>query len=401
MNIAVQAADLDADRIDGTRVYLSQLLKRFGMIDPSNQWHLYHRSAFNPELVPPTFPNYTVHTVTVPFYWTQTRFAWEMWKLRPEKLWMPVQALPFFLPKGIETTVTIHDLAFKYFPDHFPKKDQRRLHMFADFAVRKADKLIAVSESTKRDILKWYPDVDASKIRVIYHGFENGQQLTINTQQQSLSGHSELVEESSQNTGRSLDYAQDDKREVQDNILKKYSLETKKYLLYVGAIQPRKNILVLLEAFELEHKRHPDMKLVLAGEKAWLWKETVDMIEKHPFREDIIVTGKVSFRDLAALYAQAKMFVFPSLYEGFGIPVLEAMAAGTPVICSNNSSLPEVGGDAALYFEALNVSELASRIESLWTEESLCAAMIRRGYENIKKFSWDKCAKETMEYIIS
>jgi glycosyltransferase involved in cell wall biosynthesis len=183
--------------------------------------------------------------------------------------------------------------------------------------------------------------------------------------------------------------------------LKKYSLETKKYLLYVGAIQPRKNIQVLLEAFELEHKRHSDMKLVLAGEKAWLWKETIAMIENHPFREDIIVTGTIPFGELSALYASAKMFIFPSLYEGFGIPVLEAMAAGVPVICSGNSSLPEVGGDAALYFDALNVSELASHIESLWKDESLCTAMVRRGYENIKKFSWDKCARETMEYILS
>jgi glycosyltransferase involved in cell wall biosynthesis len=397
MNIVVQAADLDAHRIDGTRVYLSQLLKRLGSIGIEHQWHLYHRGLFNPELAPPTFPNYQIHTVTAPFYWTQTRFAWEMWKLRPQKLWMPVQALPFFLPKGIETTVTIHDLAFKYFPDHFPKKDQRRLNMFADFAVKRADKIIAVSESTKMDILKWYPDVDASKIRVIYHGFS--------CKTESYGCHPELVSGSRENETSFvkegiLKQVQYDSTE-QNNVLKKYSLEAKKYLLYVGAIQPRKNIPVLLEAFAVERKSHFDMKLVLAGEKAWLWKETLDAIKNHPFRSDIIVTGKVSFADLVSLYAYAKMFVFPSLYEGFGIPVLEAMAAGTPVICSDNSSLPEVGGDAALYFEATNVSEFALRIESLWMNESLCEDMIRKGYENIKKFSWDKCARETTEYILS
>jgi glycosyltransferase involved in cell wall biosynthesis len=368
MNIAIQTADLDAHRIDGTRVYMSQLLKRFGVLGAQHQWHLYHRSEFNPELAPPSFPNYTVHTVTAPFYWTQTRFAWEMWKSKPEKLWMPVQALPFFLPKDVETIVTIHDLAFKYFPEHFPKKDQRRLHMFADFAVKHADKLIAVSESTKRDILKWYPDVSESKIKVIYHGFESNLSL---------------------------------QRLVDETALKHYRLESKKYLLYVGAIQPRKNIQVLLEAFAVERKRHSNMKLVLAGEKAWLWQETLTAIERHPFREDIIVTGTIAFTELATLYTSAKMFVFPSLYEGFGIPVLEAMAVGIPVICANNSSLPEVGGDAAFYFDAQNVSELALHIESLWTEETLCEDMVRKGYENIKKFSWDKCARETMEYILS
>lgn len=367
MNIAIQAADLDAARIDGTRVYLLQLLRRFGSLAPDNRFHLYHRSRFNPELMPPAFPNYDVRTVKAPFYWTQTRFAWEMWKSRPDRLWMPVQALPFFLPKGIQTTVTIHDLAFKYFPDHFSKKDQRRLHMFADFAVKKADKLIAVSESTKRDILKLYPDVDESKICVIHHGFD-----------------------SSPFQGASMD----------ESILKQHDLEVKKYILYVGAIQPRKNILTLLEAFASERAKYEDMKLVLAGEKAWLWKETLEAVERHPFRDDIILTGKVSFSDLATLYASAKMFVFPSLYEGFGIPVLEAMAAGVPVICSDNSSLPEVGGDAALYFDALNVEELASRIGSLWTDEALCATMIRKGRENTKHFSWDECAQETLEYIL-
>lgn len=368
MNIAVQVADLDANRIDGTRVYLSQVLKRCGSINPLNQWHLFHRSQFNPELAPPILPNYNVSIVSALFYWTQTRFAWEMWKLRPDRLWMPVQALPFFLPKGIQTTVTIHDLAFKYFPDHFPKKDQRRLHLFADFAVKKADKLIAVSESTKRDILKWYPEIDASKIKVIYHGFDDG--LFRNAK-------------------------------VDECVLQDYHIEPKKYLLYVGAIQPRKNIMVLLAAFAQARKDNPGMKLVLAGERAWLWKETLDAIDNHLFKDDIIVTGKVSFPVLATLYTSATMFVFPSLYEGFGIPVLEAMAAGVPVICSNNSSLPEVGGDAALYFDASDASALANHIESLWNDDILRQTVIAKGFENIKKFSWDKCAKETLEYIIS
>lgn len=394
MNIAIQAADLDAERIDGTRVYLSQLLRRFGDLGLEHRFHLYHRDRFNPELAPPELSNYEIHAGSAPFYWTQTRFAWEMWKSHPDRLWMPVQALPFFLPKGIKTTVTIHDLAFKYFPDHFSKKDQRRLNWFADFAVRKADKLIAVSESTKRDILKWYPDTPASKIRVIYHGFEvrqstnNSQQLTSNSAGSGL--HPEPC------------VRHKTRSKVQPcSCTKKYSLESGGYLLYVGAIQPRKNIMVLLEAFDLARKRHEDMKLVLVGERAWLWRETMDAIDHHPFKDDIVLTGKVSFADLGALYGGAKMFVFPSLYEGFGIPVLEAMAAGVPVVCSNNSSLPEVGGDAALYFDALNVSELASRIESLWTESALREAMIRKGHERIKQFSWDKCAQETLEYITS
>lgn len=372
MNIAIQAADLDGSRIDGTRVYLMQMLRRFGALDTSDAWHMYHRSVFNTELKPPDYSNYTVHTVPFPWYWTQTRFAWEMWKLRPEKLWMPVQALPFFLPKNIQTTVTIHDLAFKYFPQHFPARDVHRLNWFTDYAVKKADKLIAVSESTKRDILKFYPSVAESKVRVIYHGFDAKlfvrKSLTL------------------QETG---------------NILKRYDLEEKRFLLYVGAIQPRKNIRVLLDAFAIVRLHHPDVKLVLAGERAWLWEETVRAIENHPFREDIIMPGKVCFSDLAVLFSHAKAFVFPSLYEGFGIPVLEAMASGVPVLCADNSSLPEVGGDAVLYFEATDVSVLAQHIDTVLANEAMRESMIQKGFNTIQRFSWDTCAKETMDRIIS
>jgi glycosyltransferase involved in cell wall biosynthesis len=239
--------------------------------------------------------------------------------------------------------------------------------MFADFAVKKADKLIAVSESTKRDILKWYPDIDESKIKVIHHGFDD-----------SLFRNAP----------------------IDVNVLQQYHIQSKQYLLYVGAIQPRKNIKVLLAAFADARTNNPEMKLVLAGEKAWLWKETIEAIENHPFKDDIIVTGKVSFAVLATLYASAKMFIFPSLYEGFGIPVLEAMAAGVPVICADNSSLPEVGGTAALYFESSDTKVLTQHIESLWQDDALCQTMIEKGFENIKKFSWDTCAEQTMEYIL-
>jgi glycosyltransferase involved in cell wall biosynthesis len=381
--IAIQAADLDGSRIDGTRVYLMQLLRRFGALGPEHEWHLYHRARFNPELAPPEFPNYRIHTVAAPAYWTQTRFAWEVRRLRPDRLWMPVQALPFFLPKKIETIVTIHDLAFKYFPEHFPKKDVRRLNWFTDFAVKKADKLIAVSESTRRDILRQYPGVSEKKIRVIYHGFDTG----LFAGRQAEDCHPE----------RSRGIPND--IPVREDVLGRYSLESESYLLYVGAIQPRKNLVVLLEAFGRVKKKFPEMKLVLAGEKAWLWQETVREIEGHPFRRDIVLTGKVAFQDLSALYQGARAFVFPSLYEGFGIPILEAFASGVPVICAKNSSLTEVGGDAALYFDALDVGELASHIEAVWNDASLGRALVRKGREQMQKFSWDKCAQETLDWI--
>lgn len=370
MRIAVQAADLDSRRIDGTRVYIWQLLKRFGKIAPEDRFSLYHKSDFNPELRPENYENYTVREIHASFLWTQTRFAAALWKDVPNRLWMPMHAMPILKPPGLETTVTIHDLAFKKFPDHFPSKDVWHLNFLTKQAVERSDRIIAISESTKRDILEYYPRVAESKIRVIHHGFD-----------------ASLSEQST--------------KDLNDTVFTSYGLRVTGYILYVGAIQPRKNIEALVEAFEKLKKRqkYRDLKLVLAGEKAWLWQKTMQKIEDSEFRRDIVVTGTIPFEDLRALYAGASMFVFPSLYEGFGLPVLEAFASGVPVICANNSSLPEVGGDAALYFDAMNPDELMQRMQSFLSDESLRAEYVGKGKKQLKKFSWDKCAKETLEWI--
>lgn len=370
MKIAIQAADLDAERIDGTRVYILNLLKHFGELDSSSEFLIYHKKKFNPELTPPYFSNYRVIKKPFPFFWTQSRFAWEIWKDKPDVLWMPMQALPFWRRKELKTVVTIHDLAFKYFLDHFPRKDLRRLNWFSDYAIKKADKIIAVSQSTKKDILKFYPRVKEEKIKVIYHGFDQ-----------------EVFQKSVPEKDLEI-------------FLRDYGLKPKKYILYAGAIQPRKNLETLISAFEIfKTQNASDVKLVLAGEKAWLWEETVKKALRSPFKEDIIMPGKLKFRDLGRLMRGAAIFVLPSLYEGFGIPVLEALAAGVPVICSRNSSLPEVGGEAAVYFDAGSAEELAEKIGKVLADENLRNEMAKKGEEQLKKFSWEKCARETLEYL--
>ncbi|PJA87527.1 MAG: hypothetical protein CO140_03860, partial [Candidatus Moranbacteria bacterium CG_4_9_14_3_um_filter_40_7] len=145
MKIAIQTADLDSSRIDGTRVYIQNLLKHFGHISPADDFWLYHRSDFNPELAPPIFPNYRVIQKAWPFFWTQVRFAFEIWRDQPDVLWMPIQALPVFRRKKLKTIITIHDLAFKYFPKDFKIKDFYKIDYFSDYAIRHSDKIIAIS----------------------------------------------------------------------------------------------------------------------------------------------------------------------------------------------------------------------------------------------------------------
>jgi glycosyltransferase involved in cell wall biosynthesis len=373
MKIAIQAADLDSHRIDGTRVYILNLLKYFGKLDESSEFLVYHKKRFNPELKPPEFPNYKIIQKNSFYIWTQTRFAFEIWKDNPDVLWMPMQALPILRRKNLKTVITVHDLAFKIFPDQFTRSDLRRLNFYADYAIKRADKIIAVSKSTKKDVLRFYPDIKEKKIRVIHHGF------------------SQEV------------YDQKYSREETLSVNSRYNIPDGRYLLYVGAIQPRKNLLALVEAFEKlkEENDYTDLKLVLVGKPAWMADKILNKIKESFCTKDIILPGQVGFGDLSKIFRGASVFVFPSLYEGFGIPILEAFASEVPVVCPGNSSFPEVAGEAALYFKDNDPRDLALQIKKLLTNEEQKKDLIIRGLKQLKKFSWEKCAQETLDYLKS
>jgi glycosyltransferase involved in cell wall biosynthesis len=336
---------------------------------------IYHQEKFNSQLAPPAFPNYSVKSIPFSFLWTQTRLAWELFRDAPDVLWMPVHNVPLFRRKNLKVVVTIHDLAFKIFPGYFPKKDLVKLNKLGDMAIKNADRIIAISHCTKKDILRFYPQIPAEKITVIHHGFD-----------------SKLFKEKI-STAES------------DQLLRSYKLEARSYILYVGAIQPRKNLEVLVEAFEkikesASWRTATDLKLVIAGAPAWKSEGTLKKIAESRFVNDIIITGTIGFEKLPALYQNAKMFVFPSLYEGFGIPIIEAMASGTPVVCAKNSSLIEAGGEAALYFETGDSSDLAACMERIMQDEEFSAELIGKGIEHAKNFSWEKCARQTLAGFI-
>ena len=368
MRIAIQAADLDAPRIDGTRVYITQCLKYFGHLDSASDFLIYHKKDFNPQLAPPDFSNYKIITKPLSHLWTQTVFAYNLAKDKPDVLWMPMHNVPIIRRKKMKTVVTIHDLAFKYFPETFTKKDLFKINLLTRLAVTLADKIITISESSKKDILKFYPRVKEENIKVIYHGFDPDV------------------------------FAGERNAEKELEIKNKYGIAGP-YLLYIGAIQPRKNLEVLIEAFDKIKGNNADLQLVLVGEKAWLSDGVFKKIAASRYKNDILCPGRVDFETLGHLLRGAEIFVFPSLYEGFGIPVLEAFAARVPVVCADNSSLPEVGGDAAVYFSGQNSEDLAEKIRKLVADENLRKTCVEKGLERIKKFSWEKCSQETLEYL--
>ena len=370
MKIAIQTSVLYHSRIDGTRVYLRELLRRFGELSPETEFSLYHKRQFNTALMPPKLANYHEVAVSFPYAWMQTRFAWELFRARPDKLFLPIQAAPACMPNSIEVTATIHDLAFRRYPETFPRTHLWKLNFMLETVVRRADKLIAVSESTKRDLLEFFPHISADKIRVIHHGFDS-EFFGIRVSEEALSEK-----------------------------LSSYYLKPDKYILYVGALQPRKNLVRLIQAFEGMKQSMPEAKLVLAGEEAWLSQEIIDTWENSPVRDDIVLPGRVSFEDLRLLYQGARFFAFPSLYEGFGLPILEAFASGIPVLTADNSSLTEVAGDGALYCRAEDVADIREKLERLWRDDALRTDLIAKGTKRLEHFSWDACARETLDYIL-
>lgn len=370
MTIALQVSDLDHARIDGTRIYIHELLRRFGSLAPETRFALYHQRPFNSVFSPPTFTNYEEHRLPFPFAWMQTRFAAHLFRNPPERLFLPIQAGPLFLPTKLPVTATIHDLAFRRFPETFPLTHRVKLNLLLETIVRRANRLIAVSDSTRRDLLEFFPNLSPERVQVIHHGFN-----------QEYFGHLLTVEEISLQ-------------------LAPYALRPGSYILYVGALQPRKNLVRLIRAFEQLKDQHPEATLVLAGEAAWLAREIFAARERSVYRDAIVLTGRTSFEAVRALYQGARIFAFPSLYEGFGLPLLEAFAARVPVLTATNSSLPEVAGDAALYCAAEDVHDMAEKLATLWTDTTLREQLIRLGGQRLQEFSWDTCARETLACIV-
>ncbi len=272
-----------------------------------------------------------------------------------------------------KTVVTFHDLSFEKYPEFYTKgKNYWHFSMSPKKQAKKADQIIAVSQSTKDDLVELY-NVSPEKIKVIYSGIN----------EVSSSKH-QVVRES--------------------EVKRKYNLPDK-YILYLGTLEPRKNIIGLIKAFELLKKSYKlqatNYKLVIAGSKGWLYKDIFKVANSSSVKNDIIFTGFIDDQDKSILYSNAELFVYPSFYEGFGFPPLEAMMYGTPVITSNFSSLPEAVGDAAIMVNPYNLDELAEAMQMVLTDDNLRNILIQKGFERVKKFNWKKCAEETLEVLKS
>lgn len=258
--------------------------------------------------------------------------------------------------------VVIHDIAFARYPQFVIGKYQKYLVKFTPKALRKAELVVAVSEFTKQDIVDYYK-IDPKKIVVV---------------------HNAVDQKRFHPTG------------LTNDVRKRYKLPGE-YLLFMGTLEPRKNVQRIVEAYnELSSEIRTKYPLVLAGGKGWLDQGIENAIQQVKTPGKVIRTGYIDDDDMAAVYSGAKLFLFPSNYEGFGIPVLEAMACGTPVITADNSSLPEVAGTAALYVKAEDVKDITAQITKLISDPSLAKELRVKGFEQVKKFSWEKSAQSLL-----
>ncbi len=265
--------------------------------------------------------------------------------------------------KGVPTVLTVHDLIFERFPQYHKRLNYLFLTRTMPLFTRRASAIIAISQATKRDLVEFY-QLPAEKIHVIYEA--------------------------------PAPHFRPQPEEHVEAVRKRYGLP-ERYVLTVGTIEPRKNLERFLRAFEVVHAEGLVEAWVVVGQRGWLYEGFFRRLAESPAREAVILPGFVPDRDLPALYTGATAFVLPSLYEGFGLPVLEAMACGAPVVTSRAGALPEVGGTAAHYVSPTDLEEMVQALVRVLKDADKRRAMREAGLRQAARFSWAKTARETAE----
>lgn len=294
-------------------------------------------------------------------YYEQFILPKKIYRKYPEALiHYPDTMAPIFSRNKI--VITVHDISFKAMSNIFTKKSRIWKKLITKLSLVKANMIIVDTKFTQNEIIRYYPYINKSKIKVIYCGFNNFSNENIN-------------------------YSN-----IRKSILKYDKLP---YILTVSTISPRKNIDNLISAFNLI-KNEITHQLIIAGKKGWMYDNIINLVEKLNLNDRVFFTDQINDDELKFLYKNAKFFIYPSIYEGFGLPPLEAMSYGIPTIVSNRTSIPEVCFDAAEYFDPYNYKDIGSKILQLISNNNKINIIKQKGYNRIKLFSWVRCANENL-----
>ncbi len=362
MIIGIDGNEANVQKRVGISEYAYQLILEFSKLKTDHEFIIYLKDRPLSDMPTPS-ANFTYKLVGPRKMWTQFGLPLSLYfGKKPDIFFSPTHYAPRLSP--VPTAISIMDLSYIYFPELFNKKDLYQLQNWSKYSIKNAAAIFTISNSSRNDIIKEYA-VDSGKIHPTYLGIKNNESIK--------------------------NYSMEDLR-------KKFGIESD-YILFVGTLQPRKNIVKLIEAFS--KLKNNKLNLIIVGKKGWQYADILSAPAKYGVGEKVKFLDFVADEDLPSLYKNALCFALPSLYEGFGLPVLEAMKYGCPVVASNVSSLPEAGGDAALYFDPNNPLDIANTLQKVIDSSSLREEMIKKGYNQIKKFSWEKTAKETLSVLES
>ncbi len=365
--IGIDASRAFADKPTGTERYADEMIKEMvaenEMTD--NKIVLYVRPNTQVPVQMSKFRNVTVRLISLKYLWTQVGLAVRTWLDGLDVLWVPAHTLPVLGKWWVPMVVTVHGIEYEWLPAYENRLQRWYLPWSTFFAVKRANRIIAVSQFTANQLVERL-GADPRKIEVISEGFSGGGRA-----RKDLSG-----------------------------VLCKYGLKEKKYILFIGTVQPRKNLARLVRVFgRLGNVAGARIKLVIAGKLGWMYDEVVTEIGASSRKKDIVITGYISDEEREMLLAGALVYVQPSITEGFGLPVLEAMSSGVPVVSSNGGALSEVGGKAAIYFDPVSETDMARQIGRLIKDGSLRRKLIAAGLETAKGYGWGTAAKTMLKVL--
>jgi glycosyltransferase involved in cell wall biosynthesis len=369
MKIVVNTRSLLADKLDGIGWFTYQTLKRITLAHPKHQFIFLFDRPYNPQFV--FASNVTPIVLFPPARHPFLYLIYYQWSVN--KLLKKLQADVFLAPDGLlvlgsatKQIAVIHDINFHHYPKDLGFFYRHYYNIFMPLFAKAANKIVTVSEFSKSDLVQTYK-ILPEKISVVYNGINEGYKV--------------LNEQEKQATRAAFSAG-------------------KNYFLFVGSMSPRKNLVRLIEAFAL-FKKHSlsDFKLVLAGGNFWGESALHAIIEKHQLQEEILFTGRVSQDNLEKIMGSAYALTFVSYFEGFGIPLVEAMQCEVPIICSKESCMPEIAGDAAYYVDSFDIKNISEGLIALWENADLKLALIESGKIQRQKFSWDITAQKLWDLI--
>lgn len=370
MVIAVNTRFLLKDGLEGYGYFIQEVFSRLVVQHPEHRFYFLFDRPFDPAFV--FAPNVTPLVVAPP---ARHPILWKFWyDIQVPRVLRKIKADVLVSPDGFCSLTTrvpqcmvVHDVGFLHYPEAYRKSHTLYYKRYMPRFLRKAASVATVSQFSKDDILAHYP-IAAEKIDVVYNGAKEG----------------------------FVPLAFEEKEAVKEQYT-----EGREYFIYTGAIHPRKNLVNLLKAFSIFKKRQrSNWKLVLAGRLAWKNDEFLQLLQTYKYRDDVVLVGYVAQAELARLTAAAYALVYPSLFEGFGVPVLEAMKCGVPPLTSLNTAMQEIGGEAALFFDPADPADMADKIMLVYKDENLRNALLLKGKVQTEAYNWERTAGLLWESIL-